>query len=1085
MNKKVSTLVAALMAAGALVLPKDVFAQVAYANGKNFNSVTAETQVQDGQNYFLVFNEDGVDYVAVVEDGSLKSKKFEDADFATDFLEISQNGSYHYVKTQGSVLSIGNSYPEVITIDLSKGVNINAGTTAIKKENVTFSEIQDKQYVNTDLKFISIDKLCRDRYDIVYDNILSTSVGYTLRIGQYNVLGGQPDGTALSESYNKESLSQVWYVEFDEVEEIAKFRNAETGKFLLVDGGKEYVKVKIKEFSKDKWGVENPNALEYVGSANVAGQDISVDKLGLGIVQPEWLSAQDLNDVNRGSFSLTYKFSDSEPATVNAFDRELKAFSYNSNMYLATAWPESANEKDYLTDAEFKVSEFIVADPNDNWNIKAHDEFGESAKFVVKRGDALQANVNAGQLKAGKYAIENAQFQVYKSVNTDGYVLQLNTVKGLNDKKDAVVASYTVEVALVDDQQGRLVTTVMSYFGEEDGELKKGASITNKRSVAVKDFLSTESAKVFNIKFVSKNEAATGLTEKEKATKSEYNKYLAINGDATSLLAHGSDFANLNAPENQWIVTNANPDAKTFTFTNREDGQTSFTVELISTDIDNVYELRSGSEVNVDYAYVDEDGKYNRVDKNFSLNGKKVALEAVTPDTEAGYVSTYLDNAGLTRIMFSSEQNTVAADVFVTAVQKSNETISNVNVNKDEDLAAQFSIVKFDDARTSTALSDTIYAYNNYVIWDTANNTTKVITDGDTIAVVSYAFKQLRADGKDFYLTDNAGQWKVEEVEKVADAPRFIVKENKNGSYSLIKATSGYFRNNVNVSAQTYDVATSSSTVTPSKGIYYNYAKETYTMHFLKETPGTSFNHVPQHVTMESVNGGYIAMNAENNNGIIAPVPTLKADYTKEDLTFWLDTTDSEAVTPSFMISKAGNYMYNATDSLNRYNGGTASEEKVKEFALNVNGADLPRVIFQSADLTKVEDIENYKFQIVQSPESEEEYIIKSLNGYNYVAAHNQQLYISTKVDAALRLIVTPAEAPTSNEGVSTTEVKVVANNGSINVKNAAGKNVVVSTILGQVVANEVLTSDNATINVPAGIVVVAVEGESFKVNVK
>ena len=35
-----------------------------------------------------------------------------------------------------------------------------------------------------------------------------------------------------------------------------------------------------------------------------------------------------------------------------------------------------------------------------------------------------------------------------------------------------------------------------------------------------------------------------------------------------------------------------------------------------------------------------------------------------------------------------------------------------------------------------------------------------------------------------------------------------------------------------------------------------------------------------------------------------------------------------------------------------------------------------------------------------------------------------------------------------------------------------------VTNILGKVIANTVLTSDNQTINVPAGIVVVAVEGE-------
>ena len=41
------------------------------------------------------------------------------------------------------------------------------------------------------------------------------------------------------------------------------------------------------------------------------------------------------------------------------------------------------------------------------------------------------------------------------------------------------------------------------------------------------------------------------------------------------------------------------------------------------------------------------------------------------------------------------------------------------------------------------------------------------------------------------------------------------------------------------------------------------------------------------------------------------------------------------------------------------------------------------------------------------------------------------------------------------------------------------GKKVVVSNILGQVVANTVITSDNATIAAPAGVVVVAVEGEA------
>ena len=75
---------------------------------------------------------------------------------------------------------------------------------------------------------------------------------------------------------------------------------------------------------------------------------------------------------------------------------------------------------------------------------------------------------------------------------------------------------------------------------------------------------------------------------------------------------------------------------------------------------------------------------------------------------------------------------------------------------------------------------------------------------------------------------------------------------------------------------------------------------------------------------------------------------------------------------------------------------------------------------------------------------------------------------------------------PTANEEISANAaVSVVATDGAVIVKGAEGKSIVVSTILGKVVANEVLNSDNETIAAPAGIVVVSVDGESFKVAVK
>ncbi|WP_297903381.1 DUF6383 domain-containing protein [uncultured Parabacteroides sp.] len=67
----------------------------------------------------------------------------------------------------------------------------------------------------------------------------------------------------------------------------------------------------------------------------------------------------------------------------------------------------------------------------------------------------------------------------------------------------------------------------------------------------------------------------------------------------------------------------------------------------------------------------------------------------------------------------------------------------------------------------------------------------------------------------------------------------------------------------------------------------------------------------------------------------------------------------------------------------------------------------------------------------------------------------------------------------TSTDNIDNVEgVSVVTGIGTVTVQGAAGKSVVITNILGKVIAETVITSDNATINVPAGIVAVAVEGE-------
>ena len=109
-----------------------------------------------------------------------------------------------------------------------------------------------------------------------------------------------------------------------------------------------------------------------------------------------------------------------------------------------------------------------------------------------------------------------------------------------------------------------------------------------------------------------------------------------------------------------------------------------------------------------------------------------------------------------------------------------------------------------------------------------------------------------------------------------------------------------------------------------------------------------------------------------------------------------------------------------------------------------------------------------------------------------WIKNHNNCLVLSTMDasfddaktggDAALIFNIEKGAADdmaTDNESISASEVSVVATNGAVIIKGAEGKTVAISNVLGQTIANTVISSSEATISVPAGVVVVAVEGEA------
>ncbi|MCD8270129.1 MAG: DUF6383 domain-containing protein [Parabacteroides sp.] len=69
---------------------------------------------------------------------------------------------------------------------------------------------------------------------------------------------------------------------------------------------------------------------------------------------------------------------------------------------------------------------------------------------------------------------------------------------------------------------------------------------------------------------------------------------------------------------------------------------------------------------------------------------------------------------------------------------------------------------------------------------------------------------------------------------------------------------------------------------------------------------------------------------------------------------------------------------------------------------------------------------------------------------------------------------------PTANDAIDAASTfSVATTDGAVVVKGAEGKSVVITNVLGQTIASTVIASSEATISVPAGVVVVAVEGEA------
>ena len=768
---------------------------------------------------------------------------------------------------------------------------------------------------------------------------------------------------------------------------------------------------------------------------------------------------------------------------------ENRDFAFPEGTYFVTETPAGAYDGtyEYLQNCTFIVVSPSTNDINDADKRKA----GEGFQLTTVSGRALQmytGDTDERMSQGEDVSVYNACFKVVR--HPDGRldlslpVLRFNETATATSQstKENIHLGVTEKVGYEDEYLSTSGTTATYAFAFKEVASVKATDLLNEKAKAV-----------YTFQFVSEDEAVDG-------------KYLysnAYSGD-DALYAKGAAFVNTDLPETQWVITDVDVEGESYNikFVNRADKSVTFTAKLYAEEGDDTYSLalvenQQGYQVSVLSVNKEGDIVKDEETSSYPLHEAWVKLEQVTPDKYAGTWNV-ADGTEVT-MLFARDNTPTSNKLYVSNLDEDGDATTNLVVTNNLSDALQFQLVK---AKDSTIITNPC-AYKE-------GDVVKFTSVSDTIAYYTYKLEAYY-DGVslDKFLAYGSSP---AEYKLANTGANFIIKENVDGSFSLIESK---YENNLALVVKDWNTDKENATIKDfadgEHGIVQGTMTELMKANYIKtylnlEAPEVSLDTDKSYVVMKSEVGETYLQKNDENDAIMAAVET--------PMTLRVFATDTKKEVPSFYIATDWNengermFMFNPVDSVNYY---VAEGEFNKKYQWD---EETDKVIFKKAYLdeslanldtlvteikgqkatiaNKADDnkkvqggLDKFKFQIVLADDEENLYWIRQ-NG-EYLTNINGKLTLVGDRTNALKVEIADTDAPTANESINATDeaVKVVAANGAVIVKGAEGKNVVVSTILGKVVANEVLNSDNETIAAPAGIVVVSVDGESFKVAVK
>ena len=797
---------------------------------------------------------------------------------------------------------------------------------------------------------------------------------------------------------------------------------------------------------------------------------------------------------------------------------------------------ENAKYIDWLNSTMIAVSSTLASEATDS-----DRKDGEGFELVEVLGSEFDFQETGDDPQGDDIAIGNAAFTVNKQAGQDyPYALSLanftyqakSTDYDTEEQKSKpikiAVESYT--------NSGVTTSRIVSKDASTNQYIFKfgNSAVLNVRTL-LKD---TKEAAVYTIQFVDGVKADEDLMDKyltvgKKADKSDFQ-----------FEAKPEAIFDSSLPIFQWTITavsvgekNADGEMeyKEVTFTNRETGE-PITTKLFK-EGDGLYSMDIATLKVVPFS-IEEKTAQNTYEVNPEESRKInsnviIKLTPVEVDEYAGFLN--VEDETIRTIALARDRYTTSNRLFASVVTEyeSDGDVKSKSLNKDDEFvnevvdAAQWQLLKVEQDSISRT-----FVYNN-----TTTKSADRVANGDKVKAYVYALQLVEDGSETGYFLSNVCNSSSRALDQISDIEKsedmedhtsnlFLIKENVDGSVSLIKYDDRSIMANSMVAPAATVKSIDATYNTTDKEYQYAFsnvnAEKVYNstvesnevrVYLDNEYSEISWPAEEGHVTLLSQMDNYITKNDDNDAIEVEDEPNV----------YYLHVTDKKAVVPSFYISlgtKEGStaeserlYMFNPADSVNYYVADGTYDKKYQW------SEEETKLIFKSATMGESRDtlttsikgeekqvamkadnnsknvlggLQRFKFQIVETADGDSYYYIRQAKADKaqgqtmYLTSRNSKMTFTPNKTKAMLFHVEGVEAPTANEAISATDVKVVAYDGAINIKNAAGKNVVVSTILGQIVANEVLTSDNATISVPAGIAIVSVDGEeAVKVSVR